>query len=353
MAPRYMSPMIRRRPTEEKFIDAKVNGITTSEEKSHAAATSQIASAPQNVNAQQIASAPQIEEIPEPPEESILLASGTYRQIRDYSLVLLSQGVIHRLERSSEGPFEIYVTPENEAKSRHQLKLYIKENPPKEENPPIPLSFSLQPLWVLLVPVICTFADFGNFVERMHLQGLADADKILRGEWWRTITAITLHGDARHLAGNLVTGYIVLNLMAYRIPLARMVPFLAIGSALANFAVAATVQTDYRALGFSSFVFASIGALAVIEFRLMPHETHGMLRRFAPLCGALSLAVFLGLGENADILGHFYGFFVGCLCGLIPKKKMLRWGTPTTLPDLLWVAVYFGIFAFSWKMALL
>jgi membrane associated rhomboid family serine protease len=267
-------------------------------------------------------------------------------------LVLLSQGIVHRFLRSDAGPFEIFVAPEFEERAREQLDLYCRENPPKEENPPLPLSLSIQPAWVLLVPVVCTILDFGNFVERMHYAGLSDASKVLRGEWWRTITALTLHGDARHIMSNLLSGYIVLNLMSYRIPLARMAPFLAVASAVANFFVALTVQSDYRALGFSTFVFAAIGALAVIEFRLMPRETHGMLRRFAPLCGAASLAVFLGLGENADILGHAYGFIAGAICGLIPQKKTLRWGTPTTIADLVWVAAYFAIFIIGWKAAL-
>ena len=288
----------------------------------------------------------------EEPEESTLIAIGTYRQIRDYSLVLLSQGIVHRFQRSEEGPFEIFVSPEFETRASEQIELYRKENPPKEENPPLPLSLSLQPVWVLLVPVVCTVLDFGNFVDRMHFAGLSDASKVLHGQWWRTITALTLHGDARHIASNLLSGYIVLNLMSYRLPLARMAPFLAVASAVANFFVALTVQSDYRALGFSTFVFAAIGALAVIEFRLMPRETHGMLRRFAPLCGAASLAVFLGLGENADILGHAYGFIAGAICGLIPQKKTLRWGTPTTLADLVWVAIYFTIFIVGWKFAL-
>ena len=249
------------------------------------------------------------------PEESARIAEGTYKQIRDYSLVLLSQGIVHRLERSPEGPFEIFVKPEHEPRAKQQLELYRKENPPREANPPLPLSVSAQPVWVLLVPVVCTLLDFSGKVARMHSLGLSDADKVMHGQWWRTITALTLH-------------------------------------ALANFCTVLTVQTDFRALGFSTFVFAAIGALAVIEFRLMPKETHGQLRRFAPLCGAASLAVFLGTGENADILGHAYGFIAGIFCGFIPKKKALRWGTPTTLTDLVWVAIYFAIFIAGWKFAL-
>ena len=285
------------------------------------------------------------------PEESALIASGTYRQIRDYSLVLLSQGIVHRLERTDEGPFEIFVLPDNEPRARSQIELYCRENPPKKDNPPMPLAISLQPIWVLLVPIACTMADFGNLVGKLHSLGVSDAERILRGEWWRTITALTLHGDSHHLAANLVSGYIVLNLLAYRIPLARMAPFLAVASAIANLCVALTVRSDFRSLGFSTFVFACIGALSVIEFRLMPKETHGMLRRFAPLCGAISIAVFLGLGEHADILGHAYGFIAGMLCGIIPKKKMLRWGEPTALIDLVWVVAYYAIFVIGWKMA--
>jgi membrane associated rhomboid family serine protease len=205
---------------------------------------------------------------------------------------------------------------------------------------------------VLAIPIACTLLDFSDISIQMHNAGIADASKILRGEWWRTITAMTLHADSRHLASNLVSGFLALSLLHYRIPLAKLVPFLAVASAIANFFVALTVQTSFRSLGFSGFVFATIGCLAVIEFRLMPRETHGMLRRFAPLCGAASLAVFLGLGENADILGHLYGFIAGLLCGFIPKKKTLRWGTPTVAADILWIAAYYALFIIGWTLAI-
>lgn len=287
---------------------------------------------------------------PEYPE-TLCVSEGTYRQIRDDSLVLLSQGIEHRLLRSEEGPFQIFIVPEFEAAARQQLDLYHRENPPKEENPPIPLSFSLQPLWVLLAPVIFTLIDFSDKLN-LHGPGVSDAAKVLKGEWWRSLTAQTLHGDIRHLASNLLCGYIVMNMITFRIPLLRLAPFIAAAAAIANLCVSATVQTDFRSLGFSSFVFAAIGCLAVIEFRLMPRESHGILRRFAPLCGAASLAVFLGLGENADILGHAYGFIAGLFCGFIPKKKSLRWGTPLSSADGLGLLMYYGLYLAAWKLAL-
>lgn len=283
--------------------------------------------------------------------ENVCVSEGTFRQIRDDSLVLLSQGIDHRLTRLETGPFQIHILPEHEKKARLQLALYRKENPPKEENPPLPLSFSLQPLWVLLAPTIFTLVDFSNKVN-LHTPGISDAGKVLKGEWFRSITAQTLHGDMRHLASNLLCGYIVMNMITFRIPLLRLAPFIVLASAVANLCVSFTVQTDFRSLGFSTFVFAAIGCLSVIEFRLMPKETHGLLRRFAPLCGAASLAVFLGLGENADILGHAYGFIAGLFCGLIPSKKALRWGTPLSTVDGIGLLFYYGLYAAAWKMAL-
>ncbi|MBR4681443.1 MAG: rhomboid family intramembrane serine protease [Fibrobacter sp.] len=337
LRPRYM-----RSPSEIPKEGLQVQSITATPEASKNAGT----------NAASVSDAQESPEAQEPEyPEIVCVSEGTFRQIRDDSLVLLSQGISHRLLRSIEGPFLIFVLPEHEARAQEQLALYRKENPPKEENPPIPLSFSLQPLWVLLAPTIFTLIDFSDKVN-LHSRGISDAGKVLKGEWWRALTAQTLHGDVRHLASNLICGYIVMNMITFRIPLLRLAPFIAIASAIANLCVSLTVQTSFRSLGFSTFVFAAIGCLSVIEFRLMPKETHGLLRRFAPLCGAASLAVFLGLGENADILGHAYGFIAGLFCGFIPSKKALRWGTPLSTIDGIGLLLYYVFYVIAWKMAM-
>ena len=332
--PRFMSPLrprYMRSPSDVPKEGLQVQSITPTQNASGATSN-------------------EPQEQPEYPE-TICVSEGTFRQIRDDSLVLLSQGISHRLIRSEEGPFQIFILPEHEDRARLQLALYRKENPPKEENPPLPLSFSLQPLWVLLAPTIVTLIDFTDKVN-FTTPGISDASKVLKGEWWRSLTAQTLHGDMRHLASNLLCGYIVMNMITFRIPLLRLAPFIAIASAIANLCVSLTVQTSFRSLGFSTFVFAAIGCLSVIEFRLMPKETHGLLRRFAPLSGAASLAVFLGLGENADILGHAYGFIAGLFCGFIPSKKALRWGTPLATADGVGLLVYYALYVIAWKIAM-
>ena len=297
-------------------------------------------------------SAPPVEAEKNPIAEEVLAASGDYIQIRDYSLVLSSQEIEHRLVHNPIGPFEIFVPPALLEKALEQIALYQTENPPRQENPPLPIHLSLHPLWVLLPPIIVTLIQFSHRGSPFYHMGLADAEKILTGDWWRVFTALTLHGDARHLTSNLISGYVILNLVAFRIPLSRIALPLLATSGLANFLVALTIQTNFRSLGFSTFVFASLGALSAIEFRLMPKDTDNLLRRFAPLFGAASLAVFLGLGENADILAHFYGFVLGIFCGLIPRKKKLLWGAPLKWVDGALILLYLGVFGMVWKIAL-
>ena len=217
--PHFISPMIRRRPDADKLgtdpraiQESAPSPIVQSIDFSQTAPPSTEQGSEQFEEQQQI-----------PPD--VRVSEGGFRQIRDESLVLLSQGITHRIERSEEGPFQIFVEPEKRRAAQFQIRLYHRENPPRDENPPLPLKFTLHPLWVLAIPIVCTLLDFSDISIQMHNAGIADASKILRGEWWRTITAMTLHADSRHLASNLVSGFLALSLLHYRIPReARAVP---------------------------------------------------------------------------------------------------------------------------------
>lgn len=278
---------------------------------------------------------------------------GTYAQICDHSLVLSSQSISHRIRRDDRGPYLLEVQTSDAERAEEQIALYKKENPEQKENPPLAIRFELSPLLVLLVPVAFTLLQFSRYGSRFYHTGISDAEKILSGDWWRPVTALTLHGDAHHLVSNLVSGYIILNLLAFRMPLSRIAFPLAVASAIANFLVAATVQSDFRSLGFSTFVFCALGALCTVEFRLLPKSSSTTLRRFAPLGAAFLLATFLGIGEHSDILAHFYGLVLGLAVGFVPRKKHLLWGSPFSARDVLLWILYFALFIFAWRRAIL
>ena len=100
---RFLSPMISKRQTTDKLHPQE-------------SSTQNDANAPQNVQNLQATidyDHPETEPAAEPqPPSDIRISEGAFKQIRDESLVLLSQGISHRIERSEEGPFQIFVEPD-------------------------------------------------------------------------------------------------------------------------------------------------------------------------------------------------------------------------------------------------
>ena len=283
--------------------------------------------------------------------DRICLEQGILRIIRDFSLVLSSQNIRHIVLRSELGPWEILVREQDLCAAQTQIALYKQENPDWErEFIALPmLRPSAQPLWFLLIPAVCTFFQFSNY--GMENFGIADAGRILKGEWWRLFTAQTLHSGNYHLVSNLLSGFFVFSLISSKMPLSRIAPFIVLAAAFANLETA-FIMKDYRSLGFSSTVFAGLGALATLEVRVLKREN--LYRRLVPWFAAFLLAVFLGVGDETgkvDIFGHFFGLIMGTIAGFVPPKKWLHWGEPLGKLDVFAVFAIYAFFAVAWLLA--
>lgn len=109
-----------------------------------------------------------------------------------------------------EGYFLLIVRPEDVALAEEQLHLYSLENYKKQKNEiPIPgLSKGLfgALLYVTVLLFVNSFQH--NKAVNVHLIeiGSANVGLIQQGEWWRAVTALTLHSDFLHLLGNLGFG---------------------------------------------------------------------------------------------------------------------------------------------------
>jgi membrane associated rhomboid family serine protease len=284
--------------------------------------------------------------------DKICLEQGILRIIRDFSLVLSSQNISHVVLQNELGPWEILVKEQDFYIAQNQIALYKQENP-NWENDKIILPMlrpSAQPLWFLLIPAVCTFFQFSNY--GMEFLGIADAARILKGEWWRLFTAQTLHAGNYHLVSNLLSGFFVFSMISFKMPLSRIAPFIVLAAALANLETA-FIMKNYHALGFSSTVFAGLGALATLEVRVLKRED--LYRRLVPWFAVLLLAVFLGIGDETgkvDIFGHFFGLIMGAIAGFAPPKKWLRWGEPLGKFDVFAVFAIYAFFAMAWFLAL-
>lgn len=278
-----------------------------------------------------------------------LVCSLPHRECLDISLVLASQSIGHWIIRSASGQWEIHANSEEQENITETLRKYRDENPQLTQVLPS-LHLRWQPLWVLTIPAFFSFFAHFSHKNLVHSLGIAESGRILSGEWWRLFTALTLHADARHLASNLVAGYFILNLLAGRVALSRILPWLVAAAGTANLFVALSVQPNFRSLGFSTLVFASLGCLSAVETRLLPSGSSlGNLRKLQPLWAAFFVAIMMGLGENSDILAHFYGFLCGVACGFIlPKHNFIH-----NWISLAWLRALgaYWFFAFCWGMA--
>jgi membrane associated rhomboid family serine protease len=198
-----------------------------------------------------------------------------FRRAMDLSLVLEQEGIPHELRRERVHPITGAVAS-GVAFSLALVAMYVRMGP---ESPGSP------------------------WIDR----GSADAAAILRGEWWRAVTALTLHADAGHVAGNAVMGGLLLALLARSLGPGVASAVMLLSGVAGTFLAAALRRQDFVSIGASTAVFGALGALAAL-----PRDSR---RVWMPVIGGLALLSFLGTAKRADVTGHLCGFVSGLLVG--------------------------------------
>jgi membrane associated rhomboid family serine protease len=151
--------------------------------------------------------------------------------------------------------------------------------------------------------------------------GSLDARRGAAHEWWRAVTALTLHLDQAHLLGNLLFGVAIGGLAGRAFgPGIAWASILAAASA-ANYVDMLISPPTHRAVGASTAVFAALGLLVGFAWR------HGLTLRdrfqyaYAPVFGGVALLALLGAGdEHVDVLAHALGFMAGVLTGWLYSR---------------------------------
>jgi membrane associated rhomboid family serine protease len=302
------------------------------------------------------------EDIPVPeaaPARHLLVHGSRKDEILDYSLVLASQGLKHWMEFDG-AEWKLTIDAPEARIAQDLIELYRSENRGYQDAPPEnrDLDLLLSPLLFLAVPVACYFlVGLSPWANWWYSRGSADAALILQGQWWRCITAATLHADEMHFLSNLVSGYFILNLLQHRMGAGTVMVLATAGAALTNGLVALASATPHVSIGYSSVVFCALGLLAAVETLNLPKRTGkgaaqgpGGLRRMTPLLSAFFVAVLVGLGENADVKAHFYGFGIGAVLGLASRFHPRKWKRPA------WQAAsvlsVYAAYAAAWYLAL-
>ena len=248
-----------------------------------------------------------------------VLRTRRWKRCREAGLVLTALQIDHEVERI-EGRWIITVPRQSVSRARIELSEYDQEkrHPPVGILPMPELGTGWRGVIVYIgvLLAVALFARQGAWGHDWLGLGRIDSVRIAAGEWWRTVTALTLHVDFSHLAGNIVFGAFF-GLYAGRY-LGSGIGWAAIlgGGALGN-ALNVLIQPGrHLAIGASTSVFAALGLLAAYTWRRGFLKNTPWRMRIAPIVAGIGLLAFTGTGsgvegDNVDILAHLTGFISG------------------------------------------
>lgn len=246
---------------------------------------------------------------------------GAYRRpgkAHEHGLVILAMGLPYWLIPEEDG-YGLYVKTEYMDAVLDQIERYERDNrmwPPREEVLPKGEGSAAS----LVLFVVALWAFFVGAGEEVIEAGLLSAD-FFEGEWWRPVTALTLHGDWGHLMGNTVGG-IFFMLLVFRFAGYGLGWLAVILGGVAGNIINIVIMADagHRSIGASTSVFAALGL--VVGFRVLQTHRAGGWRfpkqLWIPVMGGFILLGMLGAGgERTDVMAHVWGFAAGALFGAI------------------------------------
>jgi len=274
--------------------------------------------------------------------ETAIRSSQTESQAEEWALVLAAAGIPHRLDPSGLG-WTLIVPDEDVARAREALDPYDAEaRVPWRAGVAAPAD---RPTPWLLGTVVCLallvfFVVTGPPVagSRWFARGAAVAG-LMTAEPWRAVTALTLHLDAAHAAGNAVAIAVVLPAVGQRFGAGVGLWLVVLGGAGGNLLAALLHAPGHMAAGASTAIFAAIGILGAARVFRAAGEERRRWKPWTVLAASLALLAILGTSPHADLVAHGTGFLSGAVVGLAgaaclrPFGPTVQWtvGALTTL----------------------
>jgi rhomboid protease GluP len=258
----------------------------------------------------------------EPALGSAVVFRGSKSLCHEFSLVLEAKDIEHET-RESESAWVLSVPSASLSSAHDEITRYAAERSVPRS---VPDSIKLRPsatigaiayAAILLLTAYCA----GNGWLAADWLSIGDLQAGAAHEWWRAVTALTLHLDQEHLLGNLLFG-VIAGMAAARL-LGDGVAWASIlgAAALANYVEILIAPVTHRAVGASTAVFAALGLLAGMAWRQRLTLRERLWYRWAPLIAGICLLTLLGAGNaRVDVLGHALGFIFGIGVGWIYAK---------------------------------
>jgi membrane associated rhomboid family serine protease len=292
----------------------------------------------------------------------------------ELGLLLEAVGIPCGVVRAS-GAHALVVRLEDADRARGEVAKYTAENrgwPPRAAAPEL-VSRGVSAAIVYAVLLVLAFAT-----ERRETFGLdwwsagcADAALIRDGAWWRSVTALCLHSDVVHLAGNVAFGALFGMMLAQSLGSGSAWLAFVLTGAAGNWLNAMIQSPSHVSVGASTAVFGMLGVQVAYEWMRRHQLRHGTWRRLAPLVIGAALLAWLGGGarqvdpsglskklddlgvviHEVDVGAHLLGFLAGASLGAILGMRR-RAPVPGRWEQAALAAFAIGLVAVAWIVAL-
>lgn len=244
----------------------------------------------------------------------------------EWSLVLASQAIPHLIAPPDvSGRWSLRLSSDDFSRASAVIRQYEAENRPRpwqQQYLEGRVTFDWVALiWGALLLGIHALGEQRPWVEK---SGIMHGEDVIKGEWWRLITATQLHADWGHLASNLSIGVILLGLVMGRWGTANgmLAALLAgIGGNLANL----LIRPDAFSLGASTVVMGCLGLLACLPKSQFSHDGSIWRGLLSSIGGAMLLFLLLGLDPRSDVLAHTGGFLTGLCLSILLRLSGDQW----------------------------
>jgi membrane associated rhomboid family serine protease len=249
-------------------------------------------------------------------------------QADEWAVVLAAGNIPHRLTSRLDGWALIVAARDAEA-ARETLDAYDRENIADTADVGAEAVAPIHGAAVVGVAVglllIGFFAVTGTRASRSTWfeRGGANAGRIVAGEWWRTVTALTLHADAPHVIGNAGASVVLVGAVSHQLGPGVGLCVLLFAGAGGNALTAVAHSAHHDSVGASTALFGAIGILAAT--RVMSRARRPAARKpWMVVAASLALLALLGTSPGSDLLAHLFGLLLGGAVGLAAAPTLQR-----------------------------
>ncbi len=239
---------------------------------------------------------------------------------QEHCLVILAMN-LDCLITVEEGGYAIHAEEAFVEAIREEFRLYGEEQSVKPVPAAVPIFGSgveLALVWIGTLLFCFTRQLQYPSVDEQYLN--SSLQVFGEGEWYRPFTALFLHADMEHLAGNAVFGLIFGLLVANSFGPLRGWGLILLSGFLGNFFNAwLHFPEAFRSLGASTAVFGALGLLVGtgLEVGWRERSFRKGVRAFTPLLAGLLILGLNGIGgPGVDNMAHVTGMLFGVLLGL-------------------------------------